>query len=127
MTTEVAEIVALGALWGFVAVMAALATVSAVRFLLPGPHRDARDDARVLLAYLDAWDLTAEEIGRASRLSPGRAATSLCRLRDRRLIDAYRPERSAIIRFSLTDLGRESVYDVERARIAEALDDRGDP
>lgn len=127
MTADVVEIVALGALWGFVAVMAALAALAIVRRARPGLLRDGRDDARVLLAYLDAWDLTAVEIGKASRLSPSRAAASIYRLRRLGVIEVRRPDRGAGIWLSLTDLGREAVYNIKRSRIAEATSDRGDP
>lgn len=122
------EIAAYGALWGMVALMVTIAILVILRSLLPGTQRNRLDEDRVLLAYRDAWDLTAIDVSKTSRLGEGRAHRALDRLKGWGLIESYtqggRVGYPQTIRYTLTNLGREAVLDLERAKIAEADNDR---
>lgn len=127
MTTP--EIAACIALWGMTVIMGALAIRALIKTFLPGPHRDRRDEDRVLLAYAGAWDLHGPEIRKMSQLGIGRACCAISRLENHGLLDSYwhgssgsRSERTR--RYVLTNLGREAVYDLERAKIDEIHNDR---
>jgi hypothetical protein len=119
------EAVIYGALWGMVALMATVAILTVVKSLMPGAQRDRRDEDRSLLAYLNAWDLTAIDIRKMSRLSAGRTCCALSRLESSGLLESYEQGgRAGIRRYTLTTLGRETVLDLERARIDESDNDR---
>jgi hypothetical protein len=122
-------IVVFSLLCGLAAVMGAMAIYALIKVLLPGPHRDRRDEDRVLLTYVDTWDLPGPEISRISRLSIGRTYCAILRLESQGLLDSYwhgspgsRSTRTR--RYVLTNLGREAVYDLERAKIDEIHNDR---
>lgn len=116
------ETAAYGALWGMVTLMAVLAILTVITHMLPGARRDRRDDARVLIAYRDAWDLSRVEISRTARLGLGRARAALIRLEHDSLIESY--SCGFIQRYALTTLGREAVVDLEQDKIAESNSDR---
>jgi len=126
MTTY--EIAAYGALWGMVSLMATIAILTVIKSLIPGASRDCRDDDRVLLTYLDAWDLSIFEISKMSRLGMGRTHRALIRLENLSLLESYmccrRVGSHIRRRYTLTNLGREAVLVLERIKIAEAANDR---
>jgi hypothetical protein len=101
-------IVALSLLCGMAAVMGALAIRAIIRVLLPGPHRDRCDEDRVLLTYVDTWDLPGPEIRKMSRLGIGRAYCAILRLESQGLLDSYwhRPLGSDTRRFMESTAGK---------------------
>jgi hypothetical protein len=122
------EIAAYGALWGMVALMATIALMTVIKSQMPGARRDRRDDERVLLAYLDAWDLTAVDIRKTTRLGINRTHCALMRLENNRQIESYEHEDSSVYyprprRYALTNTGREAVLDLERAKIDDIRND----
>lgn len=122
---DTARIATLVVLWGFVAIVAAIAVATASRSLLPGHHRDRRDDDRVLLAYLDKLSLLSTEVARSTQLGLYRTERSLARLIAAGRIETYpRQPLSRICWYTLTEAGGEAVRDIERARIETALSDR---
>jgi hypothetical protein len=109
-----------------VALMATIAILTVIKNLMPGAFRDCRDADRVLLTYLDAWDLTINEIRKMTRLSLGRTHRALIRLESLSLLESYqhggRAGSHLRRRYVLTNLGREAVFDLERAKLDEAHD-----
>ena len=122
------EIAAYGALWGMVALMSTIAILTVIKSLMPGSSRDRLDDDRVLLTYLDAWDLTVLDIRKTARLGINRTHCALMRLENRHQIESYEHGDSSVYyprprRYALTNLGREAVLDLERARIDDIRND----
>ncbi len=116
------EAVAYGALWGMITGVTVIIVIMIIKSMMPGADRNRRDDVRVLLSYLNAWDLTMSEIRKESRLSLVRANSSLIRLERDGLLESY--GKAPLQRYALTNLGREAVFDLERDRIAAADNDR---
>jgi predicted transcriptional regulator len=123
------EIVAKALLWSMGVFMGAIAALTLLMSLLPGPRRDDRDDDRVLRAYMEAWDLPIHEISETVRLGFDRTRSAVQRLESKGFLEGYwhdvsKTGRSRRQRYVLTDRGREAVYDLERAKLDEIHSDR---
>jgi predicted amidohydrolase len=116
------EIAAYSMLWTMGALNVTIAILALINCLLSGPQRDRRDDNRVLLAYANAWDLTDSEINKTTRLSIARTYFAILRLKRRGFLGSSWI--GGIRGYTLTDLGREAVYDLERSKINEIHNDR---
>lgn len=99
-------------------IVAATAALTAWRIL----GSSARDDERVLGAFLDAWDLSFREIGAWTRIGTARLTSAMARLEEAKIVERYEQGEGdrKIRRYTLTNKGREATYALERHRLENA-------